>query len=137
VTGGRRCRRGNEDGWQGRATPHGFPPAPRSTGGTRSAGPPHVLRVSIEPGEAQAWFWANVCSGLKCASVAPPHVIRSLENETARTFPLALADAARHLTQPVVIVVGNVDQITSGQVRDGLDVLACHAPPSLRVQLAG
>jgi hypothetical protein len=95
-----------------------------------------VLRVAIEQRHDQAWLWANVCSGLKRASVAPPDVIHSLENATAREFPLALVDAARHLTQPVVIVVDNASQITSGEVRRGLDVLTRHSPPSLRVLLA-
>ena len=36
---------------------------------------------------------------------------------------MALVDAARHLTQPVVIVVDNASQITSGEVRRGLQEL--------------
>jgi hypothetical protein len=120
----------------GHGRPHGCPPElGRSSRDPLTAGPPRVVRVNAEPGDAQAWFWANVCSGLKCALVAPPDVIHSLEDETVSAFPLALVDAARHLTQPVVIVVRNADQITSGQVLRGLDVLARHAPPALSLQL--
>lgn len=116
--------------------PRGLPSAPGVSGKTGAGEGFEVLWVAIESWHDQAWLWANVCSGLKRASAAPPDVIRSLENETAREFPLALVDAARRLTQPVVIVVANAGRITNGEVLRGLDVLARHAPPTVRLLLA-
>jgi LuxR family maltose regulon positive regulatory protein len=93
--------------------------------------------LTLVPEDDPALFWASVCSGLKRASAAPPELIRVLEDGPASTFPLRLAEMARLFSKPTVIVLDNVDNLTDEYVLTGLNLLARHAPPNLRLVMCG
>jgi LuxR family transcriptional regulator, maltose regulon positive regulatory protein len=119
--------------------------APAGTGKTAAcsewaaarAGIRPVVWLTIEPGDNQAWLWPRLCSGLKQAAVAPPDVLRALEDGPASAFALRLVEVARQFAEPVVIVLDKVDNATDETVLKGLDLLALYAPPSLRLVMCG
>jgi LuxR family maltose regulon positive regulatory protein len=92
-----------------------------------------ILWVTLESGEDQAWFWAYLCSGLRQTSAVPQNAIHLLENGPALAFPLRLVVVAWRFCDPVMIVLDNIDLLTDGELLRGLEFLARHAPPGLRL----
>lgn len=96
-----------------------------------------VVWVTLDSENDQGWFWAYVCSVLRQTSVIPEEAAQLLEDEPFPAFPLRLVGMAPGFREPVVIVVDNVDFVTDGELLSGLEILARHAPPSLRLVLCG
>jgi LuxR family transcriptional regulator, maltose regulon positive regulatory protein len=94
-----------------------------------------IVWLTLQSEDDQAWFWAHICSGMKRASVTPSELVHALEDGSASAFPLRLLETARLFTEPVVLVLDNVDNVTSDATLKGLDLLVRHAPPSLRLVL--
>jgi LuxR family transcriptional regulator, maltose regulon positive regulatory protein len=101
------------------------------------AGTCRIVWLTLRPDDDQGWFWARICSGIKQASVATTELVHALEDGSASAFPLRLVQTARLFAEPVVIVLDNVDNVTSDETLKGLDLLVRHAPPSLRLVLCG
>jgi LuxR family maltose regulon positive regulatory protein len=101
------------------------------------AGTCPIVWLTLHSEDDQAWLWAHLCSGMKRASVTPPELVHALEDGSASAFPLRLAETARLFAEPVVIVLDNVDHVTSDGTLKGLDLLVRYAPPSLRIVLCG
>jgi LuxR family transcriptional regulator, maltose regulon positive regulatory protein len=98
-------------------------------------GPRHVVWVTLESENDQRWFWAHVYSVLKQTSAIPEETAQLLEDEPFPAFPLRLVGVACGFREPVMIVVDNVDFVTDSDLLDGLELIARHAPPSLRLVL--
>ncbi len=104
-----------------------------------AANPQHRRRVvwlTLDTGDQSSWFWAYVCAGLTRLRVAPPDALRLLEDSSPERFPLHLVEAAQLFTEPVVLVLDGVDEITDKAVLAGLDLLIRHVPGSLRLVLS-
>jgi LuxR family maltose regulon positive regulatory protein len=97
----------------------------------------HVVWITLDQHDDQAWLWAWVCAGLLQAQVAPASVLRGLEDEPATAFPLRLAEIAHQFTRQVVLVLDNAHRASDDPVLRGIDQLIRHAPDSLRFLLAG
>jgi LuxR family transcriptional regulator, maltose regulon positive regulatory protein len=95
----------------------------------------HVVWVTLDSENDQGWFWAYVCSVLRQTSAIPDEAAQLLEDEPVPAFPLRLVGMAPGFREPVAIVVDNADFITDGELLSGLEILARHAPPSLRLVL--
>jgi LuxR family transcriptional regulator, maltose regulon positive regulatory protein len=96
-----------------------------------------IVWVSLGADDGREWFWAYVCAGLRRAGVQPPELIQSLEDVPAAAFPLRLVGAAHLFSQPVVLVLDNVHEVTDDVVLNGLSFLIHHAPAALRLVLSG
>ena len=96
-----------------------------------------VVWLTLKAGEDKAWFWADLCAALARARTVPPGHVRSLEDASADDFPLRLAEVARLLPTPVVLVLDNAHTLTDGAVLAGLDVLIRHAPRTLCLLFCG
>lgn len=94
-----------------------------------------VVWVTLESGNDQGWFWAYVFSVLRQTPAIPEEAAQLLEDEPVPAFPLRLVEMAWGFREPVVIVVDNVDFVTDGELLSGLEFLARHAPPRLRLVL--
>lgn len=96
-----------------------------------------VVWLTLKAGEDKAWFWADLCAALARARAVPPGDVRSLESASADDFPLRLAEVARLLSAPVVLVLDNAHTLTDEAVLAGLDVLIRHAPRTLCLFFSG
>ncbi len=96
-----------------------------------------VVWLTMDPGDQQSWFWAHVCAGLSRARVAAPDLLRSLADTAADRFPLRLAEVARAFTEPVVLLLDDVHEMTDPAVLSGLAAGIWHAPGMLRLVLCG
>jgi LuxR family transcriptional regulator, maltose regulon positive regulatory protein len=94
-----------------------------------------VVWVTLQSEEDQTWLWAYLCSGLRLTSAIPDEATYLLENGSAPAFPVRLVGMAWGFRQPVVIVLDNMDFLTDSELLSGLDFLARHAPPALRLVL--
>lgn len=94
-----------------------------------------VVWVTLESESDQGWFWAHVCSVLRQTSAIPEEAAQLLEDEPFPAFPLRLVGMAWGFRERVVIVVDNADFVTDGELLSGLEFLARHAPPRLRLVL--
>ncbi len=96
-----------------------------------------VVWLTLEA-EDHPWLWAYICCGLARTRAVPAEALESLEDVSADVFPLRLAQAAQLFTEPVVLVLDDVQTVTSHDaVRRGLGVLARYCPPALRLVLSG
>ncbi|REF35454.1 LuxR C-terminal-related transcriptional regulator [Thermasporomyces composti] len=96
--------------------------------------------VSFDPGDdTPKVFWACVVKALRRACGAESHQIdRLLDADTDdERFPARLLDAAAAFTTPVVLVIDEAHRIGHSRVLAGLDVVARHAPATLRLVLSG
>ncbi len=96
-----------------------------------------MIWLTLEAGDQQAWFWARVCAGLSRARAAAPDLLRSLADTAADRFPLRLAEVARAFTEPVVLLLDDVQEMTDPAVLSGLAAGIWHAPGTLRLVLCG
>jgi LuxR family transcriptional regulator, maltose regulon positive regulatory protein len=96
-----------------------------------------IVWVTAGPEDAREWFWAYVCAGLRQAGVRPAEVIQPLEDVSAAAFPLRLVAAAQAFSEPVVLVLDNVHEVTDDAVLNGLAFVIHHAPAALRLVLSG
>jgi LuxR family transcriptional regulator, maltose regulon positive regulatory protein len=97
--------------------------------------PRRTVWVTLESENDQGWLWASVCSVLRRTPAIPGEAARLLEDEPFSAFPLRLVGMASGFRAPVVIVVDNIDFVTDGELLGGLEFLARHAPPALRLVL--
>ena len=67
----------------------------------------------------------------------PRKAVAYLEEASADGFPFRLAEMARRLATPLVVVIDNAHALDDRAVVAGLDVLISHAPPNLCLLLAG
>jgi LuxR family maltose regulon positive regulatory protein len=95
-----------------------------------------VVWLTVDGDDQQSWFWAYVCAGLARLRAIPPDAMRSLEDTTPEGFPLRLVEAAQRFTDPVILVLDDVHELTDPAVLSGLDLLIRHAPASLRLVLS-
>ncbi|HXF22759.1 MAG TPA: LuxR C-terminal-related transcriptional regulator [Streptosporangiaceae bacterium] len=95
-----------------------------------------VVWLRVDGEDQQSWFWAYVCAGLARLRTIPPDVMRSLEDTTPEGFPLRLVEAAQRFTEPVILVLDDIHELTDPAVLSGLDLLIRHAPGSLRLVLS-
>ena len=95
-----------------------------------------VIWLTVDPADRSDWFWAYVCAGLNQVRPALPEVLQVLEDTTPAAFPLRLVEAAQAFTEPVVLLLDDVHEVTDPGVLNGLDVLIRHAPPALRLILS-
>jgi LuxR family transcriptional regulator, maltose regulon positive regulatory protein len=84
-----------------------------------------------------ARFWAYVRAALARAGTMPPDAVRSLAEVSPAEVPLRLAEAAELFTEPVVLVLDDIQELADGDVLASLDLLIRHAPPSVRLILSG
>ena len=106
---------------------------------TWAAAPPQARRVvwlSLDGEDQQAWFWAYVCAGLGRLRSIPAESLRSLEDASPDGFPLRLVEAAQTFTEPVILVLDDIHELTDQAVLGGIDLLIRHAPPTLRLVLS-
>ena len=106
---------------------------------TWAAAPSQVRRVvwlSLDADDQQAWFWAYVCAGLARLRSIPAESLRSLEDASPGGFPLRLVEAAQTFTEPVILVLDDIHELTDEAVLAGIDLLIRHAPPTLRLVLS-
>jgi LuxR family transcriptional regulator, maltose regulon positive regulatory protein len=96
-----------------------------------------IVWVTADGQDGREWFWAYLCAGMRRARVGPPEVIHSLEDASPVGFPLRLIGAAKLFSEPVVLVLDNVHEMTDESVLNGLAFLIHHAPQGLRLVLAG
>jgi LuxR family maltose regulon positive regulatory protein len=96
-----------------------------------------IAWVTLGAEDGREWFWAYVCAGLRQAGIEPPEAVQSLEDASSAAFPLRLVGAAQLFSEPVVLVLDNVHEVTDDAVLDGLAFLLRHAPPALRLVLSG
>ena len=106
---------------------------------TWAAAPAQARRVvwlSLDGEDQQAWFWAYVCAGLGRLRSIPAESLRSLEDTSPDGFPLRLVEAAQTFTEPVILVLDDIHELTDQAVLGGIDLLIRHAPPTLRLVLS-
>jgi LuxR family transcriptional regulator, maltose regulon positive regulatory protein len=106
---------------------------------TWAAAPAQARRVvwlSLDAEDQQAWFWAYVCAGLARLRSIPAESLRSLEDASPDRFPLRLVEAAQTFTEPVILVLDDIHELTDQAVLGGIDLLIRHAPPTLRLVLS-
>lgn len=96
-----------------------------------------VVWLTLSAEDDQSLFWARLYHGLQRAAAAPIEAVQTLAEATVPEFPLRLAEVARSLVMPVVIIIDNAHDATNTMVLSGLDVLIRIAPPNLRIVLAG
>ena len=103
-----------------------------------AAGPQarRVVWLTVDSEDQHSWFWAYVCAGLARLRAVPPEALRSLEDASPEGFPLGLVEAAQTFTEPVVLVLDDVHELTDPAVLSGLDLLVRHAPGTLRLILS-
>jgi LuxR family maltose regulon positive regulatory protein len=133
-------------------------------GSWASAGPSsrRVAWLTLDAGDRDpARFWSYVQAALTRAGGAPAGAVGALAPQripaaapppppmpavpaappapagSAEDFALRLAEATQLLTEPVTLVLDDAHELTSGPVLAGLDLLIRHAPPALRLILAG
>ena len=101
--------------------------------GSRRAGWLTLDPLDGEPGQVLA-----LRSGR--AEPDPPgagRLLQPLRHMPAADFPLRVAAAAQLLTDPLTLVLDDVQELADGPVLAGLDVLLRHLPPTLRLILSG
>ncbi len=106
---------------------------------TWAAAPPQARRVvwlTLDAEDQQAWFWAYVCAGLARLRSIPAESLRSLEDVSPDGFPLRLVEAAQTFTEPVILVLDDIHELTDPAVLGGIDLLIRHAPATLRLVLS-
>ncbi len=106
---------------------------------TWAAAPAQARRVvwlSLDGEDQQAWFWAYVCAGLARLRSIPGESLRSLEDASPDGFPLRLVEAAQTFTEPVLLVLDDIHELTDQAVLSGIDLLIRHAPHTLRLVLS-
>jgi len=83
-------------------------------------------------------FWGYAQAALAAAGPLPAEAARALRDPPAAAgMPPRLLEAAQLLTEPVTLVLDDVHELAGGPVLAGLDQLIRHAPPALRLVLAG
>jgi LuxR family maltose regulon positive regulatory protein len=95
-----------------------------------------VVWLTLDAEDQQAWFWAYVCAGLGRLRSIPAESLRSLEDVSPDGFPLRLVEAAQTFTEPVVLVLDDIHELTDPAVLSGIDLLIRHAPATLRLVLS-
>jgi LuxR family maltose regulon positive regulatory protein len=95
-----------------------------------------VVWVTLDAEDQQSWFWAYVCAGLGRVRSIPAETLRSLEDVSPDGFPLRLVEAAQTFTEPVILVLDDIHELTDPAVLGGIDLLIRHAPPTLRLVLS-
>ncbi|MDX6334070.1 MAG: LuxR family transcriptional regulator, maltose regulon positive regulatory protein [Streptosporangiaceae bacterium] len=106
---------------------------------TWAAASPQARRVvwlTLDAEDQQAWFWAYVCAGLARLRSIPADSLRSLEDVSPDGFPLRLVEAAQTFTEPVILVLDDIHELTDPAVLGGIDLLIRHAPATLRLVLS-
>ena len=106
---------------------------------TWAAAPAQARRVvwlTLDAEDQQAWFWAYVCAGLARLRPIPAESLRSLEDVSPDGFPLRLVEAAQTFTEPVILVLDDIHELTDTAVLSGIDLLIRHAPATLRLVLS-
>jgi LuxR family maltose regulon positive regulatory protein len=85
-----------------------------------------------------ARFWASLRASLGCSPAGRTGPLRAAQDAApGDDFPLRLIEAAQLLTEPVTVVLDDVHELVGSPVLPGLDLLIRHAPPMLRLILAG
>ena len=84
-----------------------------------------------------ARFRSYLLAALRRAQVSSPAVLSDAEASPPEDFPLLLAEAAEQFTQPVVLVLDDVHELTGDVVVGWLDKLMRCAPPRLVFVLSG
>ncbi len=95
-----------------------------------------VVRLTLDAGDRHDGFWAYLGAGLNRIRPASP-ALRALADISPEEFPLRLVEAAQAFTEPVVLVLDDSHELTDPGALAGLDALIRHAPPALRLVLAG
>jgi LuxR family transcriptional regulator, maltose regulon positive regulatory protein len=95
-----------------------------------------VVWVTLDAEDQQSWFWSYVCAGLGRLRSIPAESLRSLEDVSPDGFPLRLVEAAQSFTEPVILVLDDIHELTDPTVLGGIDLLIRHAPPTLRLMLS-
>jgi LuxR family maltose regulon positive regulatory protein len=106
---------------------------------TWAAAPAQARRVvwlTLDAEDQQSWFWAYVCAGLARLRSVPAESLRSLEDVSPDGFPLRLVEAAQTFTEPVILVLDDIHELTDTSVLGGIDLLIRHAPATLRLVLS-
>ncbi|HYS31972.1 MAG TPA: hypothetical protein VEM58_06895, partial [Streptosporangiaceae bacterium] len=82
-------------------------------------------------------LWANVRTALAAIPALPDEIADDLPDPADDAFPLRLAQLAQRMTTPITLVVDDVSELAGARVLAGVDKLIRHAPPTLRLVLAG
>ena len=82
-------------------------------------------------------LWSNVRAALAGIPALPGEIAGDLPDPGDDAFPLRLARLAMRLAAPVTLVIDDVSELAGAAVLGGVDQLIRHAPPTLRLVLAG
>jgi LuxR family transcriptional regulator, maltose regulon positive regulatory protein len=97
-----------------------------------------IAWVSLDPGDRQpGQLWAHVGAALADLPEFGRGLADELVDTAAAVFPLRLAEAAKRLPSPVILVIDDVQELADSEPLADLDVLVRHGPPNLRLLLAG
>ena len=102
-----------------------------------ASGGRQVVWLTLSEDQDESWFWADVYARLKLARLMPRGAAAYLAEASTDGFPFRLAEVARQLTAPLVLVLDNAHKLGDRTVVAGLDVLIGHAPPNLCLLLSG
>ena len=96
-----------------------------------------VVWLTVDAEDQQSWFWAYVCAGLARLRDDPGRMCCGRwRTRPPDGFPLRLVEAAQRFTEPVILVLDDIHELTDPAVLSGLDLLIRHAPGSLRLVLS-
>ena len=95
-----------------------------------------MVWLTLDAEDQQSWFWAYVCAGLARLRSIPAESLRSLEDVSPDGFPLRLVEVAQTFTEPVILVLDDIHELTDPAVLGGIDLLIRHAPATLRLVLS-
>jgi len=96
-----------------------------------------IAWVGLDPGDRQpARLRANMAAALAGIPSAAG-VVASLPDPADQTFPLRMVEATRDLSEPVTIVIDDIQELGDSQALADLDLLVRHGPARLRLVLSG
>ncbi len=97
-----------------------------------------VAWLSLDHGDREPErLWASVRSALAGVPAVPDDVAQCLPDPADEAFGPNLAELAQRLDAPVTLVLDDICHLAGAGALPGLDQLVRHAPPALRLVLAG
>jgi len=94
--------------------------------------------LSLDYGDRWArQLWSNLKTALAGIPALPAEIADDLPDPADDAFPLHLARLTVRLATPVTLVLDDVSELAGAAVLAGVDQLIRHAPPTLRLVLAG
>ena len=97
-----------------------------------------VAWLSLDHGDrSSARLWASLRSALAGIGGMPGDIAGDLSGPGDRAFGLRLAEVAQRLAAPVTLILDDISNLAGAETLPAVDDLVRHAPPTLRLVLAG